>query len=199
MFGALDRIMAGVEHIPPPLHQMASILRIFSGIRFNSKRATYNTLSLFFFTRFVTATFANPTTYDPTYKSKTDPRSFLIKVTIPFSQMMQSPFNRLVLSKKYEPYQSLNQRLTQTYFPRLYDFLIRVAEAPSEPVRYDPPTQAQLLDSLAFILEKTWKGYDQLATNYSDLMSNPARNPPISWSLAAFFMRFFKDAPDVPG
>jgi hypothetical protein len=193
MFGALDAIVAGLPHIRPEIHHMASILKMFSAIRFNTRRATYNTLSLFFFTRYVTAIFANPPTYDEAFKPKSDPRAFLIKITIPFSQMMQTPFNRLTMTKKYEPLQSLNDKLTNVYFAKLSDFLLQVADTPKEPVAYPPPSKEQLNTSLNYILDRAIKSYDQLAAKYSETLANPTRYTPVAWSVGSYFLQFFRE------
>jgi hypothetical protein len=185
--------MAGIGHIPPEIHHLASVLKSCSAIRFNLKTATYNTLSLFFFTRFVTAIFANPSSFDPTFKSKTDARAFLTTKSIPFSQMMQTPFNRLPLNKKYEPLQSLNAKLAEPYFGQLSAFLNKVAEAPAAPPNYTKPSQEQLVESLSFILERVCRNYDALAAKYSELMATPGRNPPTTWAIGSWLIQFMTE------
>jgi hypothetical protein len=194
VFGTLNKITDGVAHITPQIHHLASILKMFSAVRFNSRRTTYNSLSLFFFTRFVTATFANPVSYDAGFASKTDSRAFLAKVTIPFSQMMQSPFNLLPMAKKYEPFQSLNGQLNDIFFPKLYEFLMRVADPPAEPPEYEKPDEARLGVALNYLLEKTWRAYDQVVGKYTERLASAGGNAPISWSVGSFFMRGFNEA-----
>jgi hypothetical protein len=193
MFTTIDAIVSGIGFLTPPMHHMASIIRAATGLRFNSKRTTYNALSLFFFTRFVTAIFANPASFDEEFRSKTDPKVFLPKVSIPFSQLMQTPFNRLPLSKKYDTLECLNAKLVSVYLPKLYKFLMDVATVPAQPVHYDPPDQAKLTESLEFLMEITAKGYDQFAKTYREGCERPGRNPPIAWSIAIYFLKFFQE------
>jgi hypothetical protein len=59
LFSSLDVILRSGKHIAPQIRHLASVIKAVTGCRFNSKRATFNALSSFFYLRFISVPFAN--------------------------------------------------------------------------------------------------------------------------------------------
>jgi hypothetical protein len=64
-------------------------------------------------------------------------------------------------------------------------FLNKIAEPPAPLPRYGSPSQEKLMESLLFILEQTCRTYDAVAAKYSQMMSQPTRNPPAPWAIGS--------------
>jgi hypothetical protein len=196
LFNALEKVIQSSQFVAPQIRQMASVLMSVTALRFNSKKTTYNGLSGFFFTRFVSSIIANPASFDDEFRSRTEKMSFLTKVAIPFSQMIQIPLNLYEFRGKFEPFESWNRQLNDGFMPRLFDFVMQLAELPPEDVIYEKPSADQLTRSLESILDWTVALYQPFSEKYNELRKNPTVNPPISWSVGTYFFNLFADNAD---
>lgn len=75
----LNEFSNSQQHISPEIRHMASVLKYYCTIRFNTENASYNVLSGYFFLRICSSILSNPNDADPTKPFHSD----LVKVFIP--------------------------------------------------------------------------------------------------------------------
>lgn len=175
--------------VPKQMKHFASILKGLSAARFNDMNATFNTLSGFFCLRFVTALLANPSCFDETVVLKNN-----VSVTaIPFSQLLQIPFNLVELGGRFERFEDWNEEILNTIFPKLQNFVYSVADLDEQPV-YQSPSKAVLKEQLEFVLDVISRNHKNFETRYNYLKNNQNDQYPIAgWSIGTFLMNFFKN------
>lgn len=186
----LKNILRSGGDIPPQIKHFASILKACSISRFNSKQATFNTLSGFFLLRFVTAIIGDPKAFDPNIEL---PNYDQIGIFIPFSILIQMPFNLSPISGKFECFNTWNAWLQQNYYDAIIDFVYSIADY-TEPAEYEHPSQEVLYESLETILRCTSQNHEAFANRYKSLMNSDDKwSEALSWYLCSFVSSFFKE------
>lgn len=182
----LNEFTNSLQYISPEIRHLASILKFYSAIRFNSENATYNTLCGFFFLRFCSSIISNPNDYD----KDTTFRSDLVKVFIPFAQLIQNPFNLQTYSGRFQPLESLNSAFETSVFPRLKSFLFEMSDIQSMP-SYQVPKDDEMLDSVADILEFIVRGGPVFSERYNQFKSDSREYRAAGWDILSFLLKQF--------
>jgi hypothetical protein len=180
VFTVLNRISGSLEHVPQEIRHFASVLKQAASIRFNKKQATYNTLSGFFYLRFVSSILSNPLETDPNLELKNQ----WLKVMVPAAQLLMTPFNLIQMSGKYDVFTSWNKTLSKKIFPKLIDFVFSVAVCEEAPV-YTPPSKERLREALQVVWNKIGESNGEFVNMYVKL----AKDLPCT-SLGANFANF---------
>lgn len=188
-FTILKNFMSSGKLIPQQMRHFASILKALSAARFNDKNATFNTLSGFFCLRFVTALLANPPSFDSQIEMKHD-----VSVSaIPFSQLLQIPFNLVELGGRFLKFADWNESIEKIIFPKLEKFVYSIADLEQQPV-YPPPSKQTLKKQLEFVLEVISRNHKNFEIRYNYLKGNTDDEYPIAgWDIGTFLMNFFKN------
>jgi hypothetical protein len=186
VFTVLERVAGSLQHVPPEIRHFASVLKTCASQRFNSKQATYNTLSGFFYLRFVSSVLSNPLETDPGLKLKNQ----WTKVLVPATQLLMQPFNLIEMTGRYEAFNSWNRTLRKQIFPKLIDFAFSVA-VPVE-VQYAPPTKERLRESLITVLSFIDQSQTKFREYYLKLSENTDVVSPIGLNLAKFISSYFE-------
>lgn len=185
----LRAVLNSQEHVSPEMRHLASILKSVSGCRFNRKQATFNTLSGYFFLRFVTALFTCPEGFDKSIKL-TDG---LTKVITHFSPLLQSPFNLISFGGKYNRFSGWNRYIQKKIFPDLVNFAFSVAEIDEVP-EYPAPPRERLEKSLETVLRFMSASGDRFVKRFNDLLKERADLvQPVGWNVGAFVQSLFKN------
>ncbi|KAH0788685.1 GTPase-activator protein [Histomonas meleagridis] len=188
LFWTLHKIIGSGKFIPIQIRHMASILKHISGSKFNQKQATFNTLSGFFCLRFITAIMASPQTFDETL----DLKNPIPNVFIPFSQLIQMPFNMMPLSGRYAEMSAWDDELYNDIFPNLMNFVFSVAELNEQP-KYEPPKPEELRQALEYVLERISINSVKFKERYSVITQTQTNYPVVGWNIGTFLLNFFKD------
>ena len=186
IFTVLQRITDSIKFVPPEIRHFASVLKTCASQRFNTKQATYNTLSGFFFLRYLSPTLSNPLETDPELKLVNP----WLKVLVPTAQFIIQLFNLIEMEDKYEAFSSWNEELRETIFPNLIDFAFSVAVA--DQVQYKPPTKERLRESLITVLSFIGESETKFSEFYNELSNKSAIGSPLGHNLAAFISSFFE-------
>jgi hypothetical protein len=181
VFTVLNRISGSLKHVPLEIRHFASILKQAAALRFNSKQATYNTISGFFYLRFVSSIISNPLETDPSLQLQ----SQWTNVMIPAAQLMMTPFNLIQMGGKYDVFNSWNKILTKKIFPNLIEFVFSIAVCPEEPV-YQPPSKERLREALNVVWNKIGESNGEFVKMYRQF----GFDSPSCTSLEAEFANF---------
>lgn len=164
VFTVLNRIAGSLEHVPIEIRHFASILKQAAALRFNSKQATYNTISGFFYLRFVSSILSNPLETDPSLQLQNP----WLNVMVPAAQLMMTPFNLIQMGGKYDVFNSWNKILTKKIFPMLIEFVFSIAVCNEEPV-YQPPSKERLREALQVVWSKIGESNGEFVKMYKQL------------------------------
>ncbi|KAH0786566.1 GTPase-activator protein [Histomonas meleagridis] len=186
LFWSLHKIINSSKYVPTQIRHLASILKSISGARFNQKQASFNTLSGFFCLRFITAIMASPQTFDESLNLKNG----ISDVFIPFSQLLQMPFNMMPLSGRHAEMAKWDDELFNDIFPKLMNFVFSVAELNEQP-KYDPPPPEVLRQSLEYVLEKISVNNVKFKNRYDEVTQNKSNYSAVGWNIGTFLMNFF--------
>jgi hypothetical protein len=112
---------------------------------------------------------------------------------VPFSQLLQGPFNMAPYGGKFDIFAAWNHHLIKHVFPDLIQFIFGLADLPEPPTYATPPTEAVqkaldvVLDAMVTNQARFLERYNALTTKKEEVVH------PVSWNLGAFLMSFFKD------
>jgi hypothetical protein len=190
LFTVLKFIINSRPVVPNELQHLAAILKSQAIIMFNNKQATYNTLNGYICLRFITAVIADPLMFRP----NTEPFSpELMRVLMPFSQLLQTPVNLAPLEERFEMFSAWNPRLEKHIWPKLIRFVFSVSNCREKP-NYPPPIEIEVTKALSTILgllSANFPKFKQEFNRVTDAAAAPFH--PIGWSLAAFVAGFFEE------
>jgi hypothetical protein len=193
LWDVLDRIIGSADAISPQIRHLASVLKTISFVRFNSTAGTYNTLSRFFFTRFVAPVIADPLSYDNTFAPAGDIQNFLMNISIPFSQFIQGVFTLSGMGGRFEALRTINMSLNELIFPRLVRFTMSLGDVPQSEVQYSKPSVHVLNAALECILDWIADNFDRFADKYTELMNDPSKTAPGLWGIAGLLVHRFPE------
>ena len=195
--------MSSLNQIPPQFKHMASILRSMTAITLRSKHAVYNGLSGFFFLRFFTPALVAPEDIDPKFKytipNQSEPDDQTIKktravTTIPFSQIIQLPFNlQPILFEKFPRLIDLNKELVHKY-SQLYNFLMAMSEYDKPTAEYEKPSDEEADEAVTWILHEIGKSEQarkQFIKGVNDLYEKEDEKTSVSFMLAYILHQCF--------
>ena len=186
IFTVLNRIAGSLEHVPLEIRHFASVLEHAASLRFNSKQATYNTLSGFFYLRFVSSILSNPLETDPSLNLQNS----WVTVMVPAAQLLMTPFNLIQLGGKYDVFNSWNKTLSKKIFPKLIDFVFSIAVCDKQPL-YQPPTKERLRESLQIVWSKIGASNGEFVKMYKKLAYESDPCTSLGTSVANFISGFF--------
>ena len=187
VFTVLKRIAGSLEHVPIQLKHFAWILQNYASVRFNSKQATYSTLSGYFLLRFISKVISNPKDIDPEIQLQ----NRWDQVLIPAAQLLTMPFNLLEMSGKYEVFNSWNSKLKKKIYPKFINFVFSLAVIDKAPV-YPPPSKDTLRDSLKVVFQTIGESKEQFSTKYKEYQTSRTFASPIGWNFAVFIASYFE-------
>jgi len=187
VFTILYAIVNSIKYVPPEMKHFASVLKHFASLRFNSKQATYNTLSGFFCLRFLSSILANPKSFDSDIVLRND----FMKIMVPISQLLMNPFNLIDMRGKYSAFASWNHRINRHLFPKLFEFVFSVAEIDSNP-EYLPPSRERLIESLQYIFAEIGKSKVTFSAKFLELYREKNLGSGAGWCFASFISSFFE-------
>jgi hypothetical protein len=193
LFTVMKLILSSGPALPAPIRHLASVLKSLAVLRFNSKVATYNTLAGFICLRFITAVIADPSVFRP--EAESEAGSFspeLMRMLMPFSQLLQTPINLMPLEDKFAPYAAWNARLEKHVWPKLVKWVLSVGDIIETP-EYKAPSKEQVFDSLALVLTAISRNFSKFRTHYETFAAQPGKSHPITWSMATLFIKFFQE------
>jgi hypothetical protein len=179
VFSCLDVILRSGNHIAPQIRHLASVIRAVTGCRFNSKQATFNALSSFFYLRFISVPFADSV--------KTGNLELFA-----FAQLLQVPFSASLFGEKVPAYASWNHHLC-TVFPNVINFMMSIAELDQVP-EYKLPSNEGLEKALDIVMDVMLRNCEPFAERYQTLLNGGEGPPTVGWGIGAFLISFFKDS-----
>ena len=188
VFTLLNSIVNSIKYVPLEMRHFASILKSMATTRFNSKQATYNTLSGFFCLRFLSAILSNPQSYDSNIKINSD----FLRVMVPISQLLMNPFNLIEFRAKYDVFSNWNKRVLHHIYPKLFKFVFDIGTISEIPF-YNPPNQEKLIHSLNILWNEISKSKDAFTKKYNELSNQNLNHSAFSWSFSTFLNEFFKN------
>jgi hypothetical protein len=159
------------------------------GLRFNTKQATFNTLSGFFCLRFLAGAISDIQGYEEEHRPE---HEVLINVIMPFVKLLQTPFNLGIFGEKSEAFAIFNHHLIYHVLPEMRQFVFSVADLVEEPV-YEPPDNGRFCEALHLILNCMVKNKDKFENRYRELEVPGAETSAAGWNFSYFLMSFFKD------
>ena len=185
----LRAVLNSQEHVSLEMRHLASVLKSVSGCRFNTKQAAFNTLSGYFFLRFVTALFTCPEGFDKTMKLNDD----LTKGLTAFSPVLQVAFNLISYGGKYNRFSSWNAYVKKRIFPSLVNFAFSIAEIDEVP-EYPAPPVERLEKSLKTVFHFMSGSHEKFCKRYHELLEENADIvQPVGWNICAFLQSLFKN------
>ena len=185
----LKAVINSQEHVSPEMRHLASVLKSVSGCRFNTKQASFNTISGYFFLRFVTALFTCPEGFDKSIKLNDETTRQLTQ----FSPVLQTPFNLISYGGKYNKFSSWNRFIQKRIFPDLVDFAFSIAEIDEVP-EYPAPNVERLEKALKTVLHFISISRDKFSKRYNELLNENADIvQPVGWNIGAFLQSLFKN------
>jgi hypothetical protein len=187
----LDTIMRSSRFVPDEFRHIAAILKGVSGVRFNKRQATFNTLSGFFCLRFVTASLSfweDPAKSPQKGKAKAKVAAPSIKIAT-FSQLLQTPLSLLPFGGNYATW---NHHIIGRIFPDLLNFTFGLADCTELP-QYPAPRDEVVRRALLTVVEAMTEAKDRLDRRSEQLLRNPNQGHPVRWALGIFLLSFFKD------
>lgn len=144
----LNRLLASGPFIPAQFHHIGSLLKNITATVLRTKHAVYNALSSFMFLRFFTPALVTPG--NVIKDAKPDPNAK--KTTIPFSQLIQQPFNFQQFSTpKYDHLKQLNEEIMNRY-AEIYNFAMEVAEY-DRPAEYEQCSEKEADEATLWLLQ----------------------------------------------
>ena len=189
LFTCVRAVLNSHEHVSPEMRHLASVLKSVSGCKFNTKQASFNTLSGYFFLRFVTALFACPEGFDKALKLNDE----LTKVVKVFSPILQIPFNLISYGGKYKRFSSWNKYIQRNIFPDLVNFAFSIAEIDEVP-EYPAPSPERLEKSLKTVLHFMSEAKEKFSKRFKELLNERADLvQPVGWNIGAFVQSLFKN------
>jgi hypothetical protein len=192
VMASVKAVMRSAPLMPVQLRHMGSVLRTFAGVRFNRRQPMFNTLSGFFYLRFLTGAMMDMSLFEG-YA----PPSPVVQATvlIPFAQLLQLPLNMNVYSGRYDLFEDWNHHLIKHVFPELLTVTWSLADLEEAP-EYPAPDEVTVQRAVGVLLDCMVKNREAFETRYRELMAANKIAFPMSWNFAAFLMSFFtKDGP----
>lgn len=192
LYTVLQSLLKTAHLIPPEIRMVASILKMAAISRFNKLQSAFYAISSFIFLRFFSAYLVNPTKIDP---QSDFPSEVLSKIIIPFSQILQSPFNLKPFSQKYEPLQEFNEDLQKNFYGKFLQFVLSIGDPPEEEVRFTPPSEERFKDCLRIVMKSVGKRpqtFREVYQDYYDKENQQKLSQPGALAAAAFFESFFQ-------
>jgi hypothetical protein len=190
LFTVLKFIINSRPVVPNELQHLAAILKSQAIIMFNNKQATYNTLNGYICLRFITAVIADPVMFRP------DTEQFspeLMRVLMPFSQLLQTPVNLAPLDERFEIFSAWNPRLEKHVWPKLIEFVLSVSNCRDKP-NYPPPQDFEVMKALGTVLGLLSANFPKFRREFDRVREVAAGQfHPVGWSLAAFVAGFFEE------
>jgi hypothetical protein len=191
LFTVLRFIINSPPVIPNELRHLGAILKSQAIIMFNNKQATYNTLNGYICLRFITAVIADPVLFRPG-SEEFSPE--LMRILMPFSQLLQTPVNLAPLDERFEIFSAWNPRLVKHIWPKLIQFVFSVADCREKP-NYPPPQDFEVMKALSTVLGLLSANFQKFKQEFNKVTDEAAGQfHPIGWSLAAFIAGFFEEA-----
>lgn len=166
---------------------MASVLVDITSNCLRSRRAVYNALSSFLCLRFATACIADPSNFFPQEKITVQHQ---YQSLIPFTQLLQMPFNLQVIHEKYESFKDLSEKMIDRY-EEIFNFVLSINDLVEEP-QYPKFNQNEIDKALSNILSHIQQGRDVFCSNYNQLFEMDNDKSSTSQSLMTLFSRFFE-------
>jgi hypothetical protein len=190
LFTVLKFIINSRPVIPNELQHLAAILKSQAIIMFNNRQATYNTLNGYICLRFITAVIADPVMFRPNTEQFSPE---LMRVLMPFSQLLQTPVNLAPLDERFEMFSAWNPRLEKHIWPQLIQFVFSVSNCREKP-NYQPPAEFEVMKSLATVLELLSANFPKFKQEFNRVSQAATGHfHPVGWSLAAFVAGFFEE------
>jgi hypothetical protein len=188
-----ERIAGSEKEWPPELRHIASVIRQCCALRFNSRRCTYNALSGLFFQRFIVSVVTNPCSYDAAFKPvKMSLNDFMMKITVPFTQMATMPINQTPMDGRYASFKTWDAELSSSVYPQLRSFLDAVSQFPAEAVTYDKASREGLAAAVVYVLQRVGAQHEEFVANYKALKGDESRLQPLGWAIGSAFLNLFQ-------
>ena len=147
IYFGIDKVLQSAQYIPDQFRHIASILKICTSQVLRSKHATFNALSSFMFLRFFTPAIVSP---GNVVQGEKPPENSKV-TTVPFSRIIQLPFNLQQIPKeKYPHLQKLNEKIFEKYAD-IYNFAMDVAEY-NEAAKYEKTTEEDAINAIKEII-----------------------------------------------
>jgi hypothetical protein len=134
---------------------------------------------------------ADPVLFRPGSK-EFSPR--LMRIFMPFSQLLQTPVNLAPLDERLEIFSAWNPRLWKHILPKLVQFVFSVANYREKP-NYPPPQDFEVTKALSTVLGLLSANFQKFKQEFNRVSHE---FHPIGWSLAAFIPGFFEEAAEDP-
>lgn len=181
----VDKITRSLSLVPNEIRHFLSVIEYGVSNRFNSKAATYNVLSSFFFLQFICDVILNPTKYDQSLKLRSPDKVFEGSADFLTKMFSLSP-----MKGKYEALNNWNKLLFSTLYPRLVEFLFSfsVREAPT----YSQPSKDELESALCVVLKYIGLSQGRFAREYERLQKLEHDRTPLSFAFTSYFVSYFK-------
>lgn len=193
-FTVFKYIFASSKFVSPQMRHVIYLLRTFSGIRFNNYESTYNAISGYFFLRFFSSLFIDPSALDPNTIIDDDTNSNII---LPFIQLIQTSLNLKPLHGRMERFSNWNQAIEKNIFPKLIPFAFSLAEIEEVPT-YEPPSKEEVKKALEDVLNIISENHDKFQKRYTQLKCIKTENyPPVGWCFGSFLCEFFKNYGEI--
>ena len=189
----LKYIIESLPFIKKEIKHLASYIRSFTIIRFNSIGAIYNILSEFFGIGFICSILDN-------FENYFNYLNIIFKNNIKnISNLLRIIFKLGVFNNEFS---ILNKRLQKHIYPKLIEFFISVADLGKLSPKYEIPEQNIFLTSIQYLMLKNSENHRSFL-KYIELIKTSKRqySGMLGWNLAISLSNFFKhsfDDPDVP-
>lgn len=194
LFTVLKNILASADKVPNEIRHLISILKSMASIKFNENIATYNSISGYFFLRFVASVMTDPTLVDNDFRTDSTIQS---DIRVPFLQLIQTLLNLNKLQNRMECFSSWNERIERHIFPKLTRFAYSLSEFKGQP-NYPPPSSQELDKSLDTILNLLSGRHKEFMKRYNALKEiKLERYPPVGWCFGYFLTQFFKNIAEI--
>ena len=157
-FSVIKYIIDSAPLVPNELRHFLSVVRQYSIVRFNNSKATYTLLAELFGVSFICSVLRKTKNYFPGMKLDCPNNLSGIR------RLLKVAFRLGSFSGEYEVFSSWNERLERHTYPRLYDFILSVADIRDVP-EYQAPTQKEFSDSLRTVMKLTADQHKKVLTD----------------------------------
>jgi len=193
VFTVMKYIINSLPFVAQEIRVLASYLRAFILIRFNTKAALYSILSEFFGIRFICSILESPTKYIPdlVIKNPSNIRGIcrIVRVLFKMGRM----------SGEFDKFSSFNKRLERHLYPKLEEFIFSLGDVPAKPFEFAVPNEDQFGKSMVFLMKNIAEHHKPLMKELDQLKHSEIPLPGLlGWGFATAISRFFKYSFDNP-